>query len=169
MLGTLIGSGSNLIVLCCRYDRGRQKQSKIKMAAPTHDANESVRIRIKLDTSKKNATTVSTQFWMLVQESPTLSTISDLEMQIVDQFKLTTHSIQLCLERFLLPSWESVRILRENDLLRYTKWCPLSSLHGIMGHYSIRKMYMRHECHIKTIYKYGVNNPYYHSLGGHRE
>ena len=103
------------------------------MAAPAHDANQSVRIRIKLDTSKKNATTVSTQFWMLVQESPTLSTISDLEMQIVDQFNLATHSIQLCLERFRLPSWESVRILRENDLLRYIKSCSLSSLHAVVS------------------------------------
>ena len=90
------------------------------MAAPREVPRESVRIRIKLDIGKQNITTVCKKYWMLVQESPTLSTISDLQLQIVNRFNLPNNSmIQLCLDHFLLPSWESVRILRENDLLRY--------------------------------------------------
>ena len=90
------------------------------MAAPIENMRSSVRIRIKLDTDKKSIRTASRKYWILVQECPTLSTISDLQVQIIDRFHLENNSIKLCLEHFLLPSWESVRILRENDLLRYT-------------------------------------------------
>ncbi|KAK2173731.1 hypothetical protein NP493_851g01063 [Ridgeia piscesae] len=98
------------------------------MAAPREVPRESVRIRIKLDIGKQIIRTVSRKYWMLVQESPTLSTISDLQLQIVNRFNLPSNSmIQLCLDHFLLPSWESVRILRENDLLSL-----LTSIHVVI-------------------------------------
>lgn len=78
-----------------------------------------VRVKLNFDNLLHIEESVPPKAWFMV-DSKSLDTISDLEKEIIQKFSLDwLDNIDLYSEGCFLPKWESIRILRDNDVLRF--------------------------------------------------
>ena len=109
----------------CFYVIWRVKYSVIhrffNMSAPI----SGVRIRLSFESPSSDSSLcdLPTNCWFLVRNNS--QTISDIMAQLIHRFfsREKQPSVQLFLDNHVLPVWESVDILRENDSVTVTVRC----------------------------------------------
>ena len=85
-------------------------------------------MRIKLDFADIQCfleSAISKSWFLLDPDS--VKTVSDLVKELTHRFRLkcNSDSLQLTLDDFQLPDWESTRLLRDDDTVRFVSYLRL--------------------------------------------
>ena len=91
------------------------------MAAST--LSDNLRIQLNFINFTNVLNSKHLKVWFLVNFKH-LDTIEDLICEIVKRFELedSSETLQLTLDGSILPRWENIKILRDNDLIRYPSY-----------------------------------------------
>jgi len=88
-----------------------------------------MRIKFNFDDIQCHLESFIPKAWFLL-EPDDVQTVADLAKELANKFRLKCNSdcLQLTLDGCLLPHWESTRILRDDDTIRfvYCQFCQIT-------------------------------------------